>query len=367
VSAATKYGIVGDGWRAQFFHEIAATLPDQLQIVGVVVRSEATAERVRQRWGVATYSSVDELISAQSPDVVLASTPSDVNAQVMRDCIARRVPVLAETPPARDLDALRRVWDDVGSARLVQVAEQYLLMPMHAARVRLVEQGTIGLPGSVQVSSTHQYHAVSMIRGLLRPTIGAGFGPTTVSAQAFTAPLIDPLGQKGWTGNDEPRAIETTIATIDFGDAMGLYDFTDNQWHNQLRSRRIVVRGSAGEISNEEVVTMPQPRTFLTSPIVRRQIGYDLDLDGYDTDHISFEGDILWRNPYPGARFSDEEIAIATIMLATAAWARDEAPAPYPLADACQDELITTAIEESVATGNRVSTTVEAWAAEEVA
>ena len=73
-------------------------------------------------------------------------------------------------------------------AGLVQVAEQYLLMPAHAARLAAVRDGAIGAPTSVQVSSTHLYHAVSMIRGLL----GVGFEPVTVTARAFTAPLADP-------------------------------------------------------------------------------------------------------------------------------------------------------------------------------
>jgi hypothetical protein len=72
----------------------------------------------------------------------------------------------------------------------VQVAEQYLLMPAHAARLAAVRAGAIGSPTSVQVSSTHLYHAVSMIRGLL----GVGFEPATVSARSFTAPLADRIG-----------------------------------------------------------------------------------------------------------------------------------------------------------------------------
>ena len=143
---------------------------------------------------------------------------------------------------------------------------------------------------------------------------------------------------------------------------MGLYDFTDNQWHNQLRSRRIVVRGSAGELVDDSVVRLTAPRTIIRSPLVRRQTGYDLDLDAFDTDHISLGGEILFRNPFPGLRLNDEEIAIATMLLAMADWVRGEAPPPYPLADGCQDHLLGLAIEASVASGGPVTTTAEAWA-----
>ena len=46
------------------------------------------------------------------------------------------VRVLSETPPTPDLDGLRKLWAQVGSHDLVQVAEQYLFMPGHAGTAR---------------------------------------------------------------------------------------------------------------------------------------------------------------------------------------------------------------------------------------
>ena len=354
---AARFAIVGNGWRAQFFHRIAAALPDVFEIVGVVVRSATTADAVAAAWGSPTFGSLGDLLAHERPDFVVASVPRDVAALVMVECVAAGVAVLSETPPADTADDLRRLWDGVGASGLVQVAEQYLLLPMHAARREIVRRGAIGTPTSVQVSSTHLYHAVSMIRGFL----DSPFGPAEVRAKSFDAPLVDPMNQRGWTDDAEPRSATTTIASIDFGGTHGLYDFTDNQWHNQLRSRRIVVRGSHGEIANDDVFRMPEPRTFTTSPILRRQLGYDLDLDGYDSDHIVFDGSVVWRNEFLGARFSDEEIAIATLLRRTADWVGDSGPAPYPLAEASQDHLVGLAIEESVATGAPVRTERESW------
>ena len=94
----------------------------------------------------------------------------------------------------------------------------------------------------------------------------------------------------------------TTIATLDFGDGPpALYDFTDNQWHNQLRFRRIVVRGTHGELRDDELVRLAAPRTIVRTPLVRRQTGYDLDLDGFDTDHIALGGRGALPQPVPGA------------------------------------------------------------------
>ena len=200
-------------------------------------------------------------------------------------------------------------------------------MPSHAARAALVASGAIGIPTHVQVSSTHQYHAVSLMRLLL----GVGRGPVTVNAVKLVAPLLDPLVRAGWTDDTEPKPATTTLATLDFGDGRsGLYDFTDNQWHNQLRFRRLIVRGSTGELLNDEVVRMVAPRTIVQTPLVRRQIGYDMDLDGFETDHITWGSEVLFRNPYLGRRWSDEEIAIGTLLDKTAAWVRGRGPRTVP-------------------------------------
>lgn len=352
------FGIIGSGWRAEFFARLAALLPERLTLVGAAVRRPEAAERATRAWGVPAHLSPAELVRSARPDFVVSAVPWDANPGVVADAVDAGTKVLSETPPAPDLDGLRDLWSRVGARQAVQVAEQYLLMPGHAARRALVERGTIGRPTSVQVSSTHGYHAVSMIRGLL----GTGFEPVTVHATRHTAPLVDPLTRAGWTGDDTPRPATTTLATLDFGGPSGLYDFTDNQWHNRLRLRRIVVRGSHGEIADDTVVRLTGPRTVLTSELRRSQLGHDLNLDGHDTEHIAFDGEAVYRNPFVGLRLMDEEIAIATLLLATAAWSRDEGPAPYPLADGCQDHLIGLAIDEAAATGRTVVTGTEPWA-----
>jgi hypothetical protein len=98
------------------------------------------------------------------------------------------------------------------------------------------------------------------------------------------------------------------------------------------------------------------------SRIERYQLGYDLNLDGYDTEHLSFDGKVVFQNSFTGLRLMDEEIAIAQLMSQMAGWLETKAEAPYPLAEACQDHLISLAIDESIATGNNVTTQKQAWA-----
>ncbi len=354
MTSPVRFFVIGTGWRADFFLRLALQL-EEVDLAGVVVHRSRTPEQAEALWHAPGYSSLEDALRRQKPDFVVISVPRAVAPDLTIAVVHKDIPVLLETPPATDLDGMRRLWDDVGMSGLVQVAEQYPLYPGHAARLDLVRKGVIGQPTSVQVSSTHGYHAVALMRKFL----AAGFAPATVKASSFKSPLLNPSAKGGWTGDSTVHQAETVIATLDFGASMGLYDFTTNQWHNQLRARRIVVRGSHGEIVDDTVYRMADERAFVSSPLIRRQLGYDLDLDGYDTDHISFDGQIIYRNPFPGLRLADDEIAVASLLSGMAKWCRRDGPPPYPLAEGSQDHLVSLAIDASLASGGAVTTTTE--------
>ena len=347
-----RFGVVGTGWRSEFFVRLGHLRPDLLTVVGVVGRRPERTAEIAARWRTTAHADVEALVADGSPDFVISSVPWEVNPGMIERLVGLGVAVLSETPPAPDQAGLVALGDAVGDTGRVQVAEQYALMPLHAARLTAVRRGLIGTPTSVQISSTHQYHAMALIRAFL----DVGIGPATVQGNRFRAPLLDPMTRDGWADDPGPREAGTTIATVDFGTAgMGLYDFTDNQWHNRLRSRRLVVRGSHGEIADDTVTRWGGPERILTSALVRRQSGYDLDLEGYDTEWIGLDGEELWRNPFVGLRLSDEEIAILSMLVATAAWVREQGPPPYPLAQAIHDHALALAVDESVRSGGPVT------------
>jgi len=353
-------GIVGAGWRAEFFARIATALPERFALVGVAARRPDAAEQFAARFGTRAYTSPADLLAAQRPDLVVSSIAPDASAEITAQLVADGARVLTETPPATDVADLRRLWQRVGAADAVQVAEQYALLPSHAARLAVVRSGVLGDISSVHVSSTHGYHAVSLMRAYLGIDGGE---PVTVRSSAHPLTLVDTLTRDGWTDDPTARAASNILSLVDFGGRLGVYDFTDNQWHNRLRFRRILVRGSRGELSNDEVVHAVDERTILTSRIERTQLGHDLNLDGHDTELLAFEGSPVYRNPYLGARFMDEEIGMASVMEAAGVWAQGEGPGPYSLARASQDQLISLAIQQSLDRGGEAVTTgIEAWA-----
>ena len=339
----SSFAVIGSGFRSAIYWEVAAGL-DGLECVGVVTRRPRPLP-------VAAYDSVDTLLREHQVDFVVTSTPTSVTPGLIVDCVNRGVPVLAETPPAGSADEITDLWRAVGPAHLVQVAEQYHLMPLHAARLAAVQGGVIGRVGQTHVSSTQLYHAVSLLRRFL----GVGIEAATVRASRFVAPLVNPLDRGGWTGDLEPHNATTTLATLDFGDGRsGLYDFTDNQTRNLLRTRRLLVRGSHGEIADETVVRLIDATTITRTQFGRRQTGHDLDQNGYATDHVALGDEVYWRNPWPAQRWTDDELAIAELLTRTAAWVHGEGPEPYPLIQACTDQLLALAITESAETDRAV-------------
>ena len=127
----TSFAVVGAGWRAEMFWRLAAAL-DDVECVGAVVRYARGSCRCP------TFASLDE---HPRPDFVVTAVPWDVNPAVIAECVERGLPVLAETPPAPDAGrAARAVGRPPGDTGLVQVAEQYLLVPSHAARLAAVRR-----------------------------------------------------------------------------------------------------------------------------------------------------------------------------------------------------------------------------------
>jgi predicted dehydrogenase len=354
----TRFALVGSGWRSSVFQRMAYLMPDRFEVVGVVTRRAEAGHRVERQWGLPTFRDVDELIARDRPDFTVLSVPWPVTPDLARRLVAAGMPVLAETPPAPDLDGLRSLWTDVGGSGLVQVAEQYAMMPLHAARLDVVRAGLIGTPSSVLISSTHGYHAVSLIRRFLQ----VGLDAATVRAQTFTADLMDPITPDGWRHDLTPRPAESVLATLDFGDGrVGRYDFTANQWWNPLRPDHLIVRGSSGEICDETVVRMADPVTPVTSRIERATTGIGMNYEGLDLTHLTLDGAVVFRNEFEGARLSDDDISVADLLTRMGQWVRGAGEAPYPLAEACHDHRLNLAIEEAVATGQAVHTESERW------
>lgn len=357
MSNPTRFAVIGTGWRAQFHLRVAAADPSRLQAVAVMAIDQAEADRIGGLYGVPAVTSLDELL-AFAPEFVVAAVSWPAMPGLLKELTARGVKVMGETPPAPDLAGLRDLWTTIKDQSLVQVGEQYVLMPGHASRLAVIEKGVIGTPQSVEIASTHLYHATSLMRAFL----GVDMERAVVSGRTFDTRMTLPLTFDGWATEPVPEVQASTYATLDFGDGrVGVYNFMNMQWWNPLLSRRIVVRGTLGELVDDTVVRW-DGLDPVTSRIEYRRTGVDMNLEGNEVVHTSFDGTVTWRNSWVGTRLSEDDVAVADHLVAVGAWARDEAVGPYSLAQACQDHALGLAIEESARTHQDVVVEGEPWA-----
>ena len=353
-----RFAVVGHGWRADFYLRLARLLPERFTCTGVLTRRAEVGARLEQEWGVRTTRDLDDLL-ADRPAVVVTSVPVEANPDVVRALADRGATVLSETPPAADVDGLRALWHDVGTRGRVQVAEQHPSLPVVAAVRALLDRGVLGQVTSASVSWTHDHHAMA----LLRTVLALGAEPVEVRAVQVDGPLLEPPGREGRPVDPQVVQARHTTAVLTAAGRTGVYDFTDGQWFSPLRRRQLAVRGSHGEVVGTDVRWAREDGVVLAAPLVRRQTGLDGDLEGADLDAVVWAGEVLFANPYRGARLSDEELAVGWCLEATARWAEDAGPAPYPLADACQDALLGHLVHRAAERATVERSGPEPWAA----
>src|SRR4051812_22597976 len=152
-SSPARFGLIGSGWRSQFFLRLAQQAPAHFQVTGLLTRDAQRSAEVEGQWKIPAVGSVDELLDG-NPEFVIPCVPWSAMAETTIRLGEAGAGGVVEAPPAPDLDGLRALWAAIGSTGRVQVAEQYSRMPAHAARLSLLRDRVIGQVTSAQVSST---------------------------------------------------------------------------------------------------------------------------------------------------------------------------------------------------------------------
>jgi len=353
------FGIIGGGWRAAFFVRIAQALPERFQVRGIVVRDAEKGEKIEREWGVKTYRTLEAMLHEVQVTFVIVSVPRSVSLDLLRTLAERRIPALAETPPAGTLEELNAVHVLTQRGAKIQVAEQYHFQPLHMARWKLVESGRLGTVTQAQVSVAHDYHGVSLMRKFL----GISFENVTITARRFTSPLVNGPSRLGPPEEDKIVASAQVIAHLDFGEKLGIYDFCGDQYRSWIRSARFLVRGERGEIHDGQVRYLQDAFTPISLNLQRLDAGQEGNLDGYYHRGIMAGSEWVYQNPFAPARLNDDEIAIATCMEKMVHYI-EGGPDFYSVAEAAQDTYLGLMIKQALDTGQVVKTSTQAWAKE---
>lgn len=356
-SDPVRFGIIGGGWRAAFYLRVARELPERFQVSGVMARDAAKRRGLAETWGIAPFGDLDDLLRAGTPDFVVVSVPRAIAPDIIAALAERGVPVLAETPPAADLDGLRSLWERVGPRARVQVAEQYPFQPWHAARLAIAASGMIGTPSQAQISVAHDYHGMVLIRRALR----LGFEDATIVARRVVSPIVEGPGRAGGPTEERMAASEQIIAHLDFGDRFGVYDFCGDQYFSWIRAPRFLIRGEQGEINGTEVRYLADYRTPIVLDLRRDDAGQGGNLEGFFHKGVLAGDRWIYRNPLAPGRLSDDEIAVGTCLERMAHYA-NEGEGFYGLAEAAQDHYLSLMVNQALVSGEAVRTTAQPWA-----
>jgi hypothetical protein len=351
------FSVVGSGWRSEFFLRIARALPDRFRVVGLVTRSAATGRSIEEEWGVPTFRTVDDLLAVASPTFAVVSVPRQVAPDIIARLAGRGIPVLTETPPGVDTEAILPLHELVAGGAIIQVAEQYHLSPLLFAQLAIARSGKLGRISQVTVAQCHDYHGVSVMRRAL----GVDFQDARITASTFRSPLVAGPGRSGDPEQETTVTAKQITARFEFGDQLGVYDFAPEQYFSWIRGNRLLVRGDRGEINDLEVRYLQDFRTPMFHTIRRVDTGQGGNLEGHFLRGMVAGDEWVYRNPYMPARLNDDELAIAEC-LARMNDHVNGGPEFYSLAEASQDHYLHLLMKQAVETGETVLSTRQSWA-----
>lgn len=348
-----RFGVVGTGWRTQFYLRVARAWPDRFEVAGVVSRTAERADDVHRQWDVPGYTRLEDLLAAK-PEYVVTSVPWPVNPGLLRALAERRMPALSETPPAPDLECLLALDADLTRLQAnVQVAEEYHLRPNHAAQLAFTAEGRLGPVSHAQVSIGHGYHGISLIRRFL----GIKGEACKLVGRSFRAPIVAGGGRDGLPTAETVRESVQDVVLMDFGGRTAVFDFTGDQYMGMIRDGRVLVRGPRGEVSDDRIRYLQDAVT----PIHLRFIRHHQDLlTGVSLRGIQAGDAWLYRNPLEGAALTDDEIAVGDCMLRMAESVRT-GKSFYPWREGMQDHYLYLKMQEALKTGVEVSARPQAF------
>ncbi|WNS42887.1 Gfo/Idh/MocA family oxidoreductase [Paenibacillus sp. MMS20-IR301] len=343
-----RFGLIGSGWRAEMYLKLAQMLPQQFQVSGAVIRNPAKYQQLIGRWSLKVYSSAGQL--AADSDFLVLAVSKTAAADLLLELADLQIPVLAETPAAASPAEYERLRASLTRASLIQVAEQYPLLPHHQARTAYIGEGQLGRIGHVQVSVAHGYHGISLIRRWLSVNGTA----CEITARRLELPIMD-FPYRGRAAEDSLTTEQQDIAIMVFPSGQSaVLDFTRSQYFSPLRRNRVLIRGSHGEIRDNEISRRLSAEETGYAEILRIQGGQEGSLDSLALRELRAEGQCLFRNPFPAAPLSDEEIGIGQALLNMSGFLRTGISS-YSLAEALTDARLSFAVDEAICSGGKIT------------
>ena len=329
---AIKVGFVGAGGRiSSVYLPILQQMPDRYGIVGFTAFSPRSFQRFESSTGIDSFPNPRRLIEEAKPELLILAVPDRLNEQVLTELLEFKVPILAETPVAWSVSGTQRIIEKAANlGTVLGVGEQFPFLPREQFRKQLVRRGLLGeIYAVLNDFEGYSYHAFAQLRCYLKGQ------PSCCRCTEFDfrvppADGLDGLMEHWQTGSvifDDGTLLHHHFACPDRGFS---------------RSTRIF--GTLGSIDNDEIHLIRSGKTETFHAIRRESSPGQLASISAELGEI---GHVSWENPFAPYPFSDEQIAVASILNGMSRAAREGIPPLYTARDFLTDIQIVEAFRYS--------------------
>lgn len=357
VKSPLRVAIIGTAKRSDYLYgPLIQALPDEVELVAVWGRSQASVQRLSQSLRVPGYTNLEKLVGETAPEIGIVSVNYHANGKVGLMAVEAGLHVLLETPIAHQLSEADAIIHAAAERSLkIEIAEQFHRRPLEQIKLKLIQSGLFGkVHASFNDFAGHGYHGVSVLRSYL------GFDAKPVQVMGAVqkydlAPhwsrLADRYGSR--TETQEHGIIEFE------GGQIGIFHWTDVSYDSALRwwrsSRFLAEKGMGITIG---VGLDVDERLSLLSPggeaphFITLERRWERVDGGALVAMVAHTGDpeipiVLWDNPFRpaiqghGRQWHDDEIGVAGCLLSLVSAVREEkAPTYGPHQGRLDQELI---------------------------
>jgi predicted dehydrogenase len=362
-----RVAIIGTAARAMYMYaRLLPVLADEVALVSVWGRSDASAQRLGESLGVPWYTDLDRLVRETAPEIGIVCVSGKANDEVGLAAVQAGLNVLLETPIANDLSVADAIIETAArNGTEIEVSEQFHRRPLEALKLRLIASGLFGtVHSSFNDFGGHGYHGVSLMRSYL----GFDAVPVRVTGAVRDYQLAPQWSRIHDTTDARTETQEHGI--VDFADGrLGIFHWTSVGYDSPLRwwrSSRFLAQNGMGisvgvglDVREQLSLLAPGGEAPLFITIERRWERVD---GGALVAMIAHTGDadlpiVRWDNPFEsalqrhGAQWHDDEIGVAGCLMSLVHAIRNDTEPTYGPVQARLDQEIILAIRESAANG----------------
>ncbi len=345
--------IVGCGKRTRnTFLPILREMTKFVKLVAVCNRSEEKAREIGTLEGVPYYTSLDELIKKEKPDIAIVAVSRENHAEPTIKLINAGIHVLLETPIADSLEDADAIIEAASKSNsIIEVAENYYRTPREQIVQKIIKSGIFGKLHVVYSNfAGHGYHGLGLIRGYL------GFSAKPKRVIGFTSTYN--VTNHIWRAGQPPRDTEDwQHGVIEYdNNAVGVYSYSSLTYGSPMRQEQeknhVSFYAEKGMGAGHDLLILEEPDTRVNIPIEKRtksKNGVDL-LDAYVA---KTKPEIEWINPLSNCLLNDTSLRVALCFWDLLEAIRENKNPEYGLINARIDRATELALEESWLNNNK--------------